>query len=207
VREFDRPLVVTVGYGENTDSMKTPKPGSDFSENQLSSKTVYRGGFLEVKEDRVRLPDGKSAIREYLVHPGAVVIIPVLDNGMLVMERQFRYPLHNHFYELPAGKIEPGEDPLLCAQRELLEETGYAAKGWQPLGVAYPCVAYSDERQPFYLAQGLSYRGSNPDDEEFLEVLKVELSTALGWVREGKITDGKTINGLFWLQQVMRGEV
>jgi ADP-ribose pyrophosphatase len=204
VREFNRPLVVTVGYGENTDSMKTIKPGSDFSETQLSSKTVYRGELLEVKEDRVKLPDGKSAVREYLIHPGAVVIIPVLDDGMLVLERQYRYPLHNHFYELPAGKIEPGEDPLLCAQRELLEETGYVAQNWRCFASAYPCVGYSSERQLFYLAQGLSHHGSKPDEEEFLEVLKVDLATALEWVREGKITDGKTILGLFWAEKILR---
>ena len=184
--------------------MKTPKHDSDFSEIQLSSKTVHRGGFLEVKEDHVKLPNGKTAVREYLVHPGAVVIIPVLDDGMLVLERQYRYPLHNHFYELPAGKIEPGEDPLLCAQRELLEETGYVARSWRYLTTAYPCVGYSSERQLFYLAQGLSYKGSKPDDEEFLEVLKVELATALLWAREGKITDGKTIIGLFWAEKILK---
>lgn len=184
--------------------MKTPKHESDLSETQISSKTVHRGGFLYVKEDRVKLPDGKTASREYLVHPGAVVIIPVLDDGMLVMERQYRYPLHSHFYELPAGKIEPGEDPLLCAQRELLEETGYVAQNWRYLASAYPCVAYSDERQLFYLAQGLSHYGSKLDDEEFIEVLKVELATALEWVGEGKITDGKTIIGLFWAEKILK---
>ena len=184
--------------------MKTPKHDSDFSETRLSSKTVYRGGFLELKEDRVKLPDGKSAVREYLIHPGAVVMIPVLDDGMLVLERQYRYPLHNHFYELPAGKIEPGEDPLLCAQRELLEETGYVARNWRYLASAYPCVGYSSERQLFYLAQGLSHQGSKPDEEEFLEVVKVGLATAMEWVREGKITDGKTIIGLFWAEKILK---
>ena len=184
--------------------MKTPKHDSDFTETELSSKMIYRGAFLELKEDRVKLPDGKSAIREYLVHPGAVVMIPVLDDGRLVMERQYRYPLRCHFYELPAGKIEPGEDPLLCAQRELLEETGYVAAIWRYLASAYPCVGYSTERQLIYLARGLSYRGSNPDAEEFLEVLKVELGTALEWVKEGKITDGKTINGLFWAEKILK---
>ena len=184
--------------------MKTPKHDSDFSETPLSSKTVYRGEFLELKEDRVKLPDGKSAVREYLIHPGAVVMIPVLDDGMLVLERQYRYPLHNHFYELPAGKIEPGEDPLLCAQRELLEETGYVARSWRYLATAYPCVGYSSERQLFYLAQGLSHQGSKLDEEEFLEVVKVELTTAMEWVREGKITDGKTINGLFWAEKILK---
>src|SRR5713101_9407729 len=181
--------------------MKSPDTdkSSDLGETRLSSKTVYQGGFLEVKEDQVKLPDGKTAVREYLVHPGAVVIIPVLADGMLVMERQYRYPLHNHFYELPAGKTEPGEDPLLCAQRELLEETGYAAKGWQPLGVSYPCVGYSTEKQLFYLARGLIQHERRLDEGEFLEVLHVAPAEALRWVREGKISDGKTINGLFWL--------
>ncbi|HXZ95571.1 MAG TPA: NUDIX hydrolase [Burkholderiales bacterium] len=184
--------------------MKTPKHDSDFTETELSSKSVYRGAFLELMEDRVKLPDGKTSIREYLVHPGAVVIIAVLDDGMLLLERQYRYPLHSHFYELPAGKIEPGEDPLLCAQRELLEETGYVAKTWRYLASAYPCVGYSTERQLFYLAQKLSHQGSKPDDEEFLEVLTVELGTALQWVREGEITDGKTINGLFWAEKILK---
>ena len=184
--------------------MKTPKPGSDFTETRLSSKTVYRGGFLELKEDRVKLPDGNSEVREYLIHPGAVVMIPLLDDGMLVLERQYRYPLHSHFYELPAGKIEPGEDPLLCAQRELLEETGYVACSWRYLASAYPCVGYSSERQLFYLAQGLSHQGSKPDEEEFLEVVKVELAIAMEWVREGKITDGKTIIGLFWAEKILK---
>ena len=189
--------------GENSDAMKTPKNDSDFTETELSSKTIYRGGFLELKEDRVKLPDGKTTIREYLIHPGAVVIIAVLDNGALVLERQYRYPLHGHFYELPAGKIEPGEDPLLCAQRELLEETGFVARTWRYLASAYPCVGYSTERQLFYLAQGLTHRGSRPDDEEFLEVLEVGLDTALDWVQAGKITDGKTINGLFWAEKIL----
>jgi ADP-ribose pyrophosphatase len=184
--------------------VKNPKPESDFSENQLSSKTVYRGGLLELREYRVKLPDGKGAVREYLVHPGAVVIIPVLDDGRLVLERQYRYPLHDHFYELPAGKMEPGEDPLLCAQRELLEETGYVAKDWRYLATAHPCIAYSTERQLFYLAQGLSYHGSKPDDEEFLEVVKLDLASALEWLKEGKITDGKTINGLFWAEKILK---
>ncbi len=184
--------------------MKTPKHENDLSETRISSKTVHRGEFLDVKKDRVKLPDGKTASREYLIHPGAVVIIPVLNDGRLVMERQYRYPLHSHFYELPAGKIEPGEDPLLCAQRELREETGYVAQNWRYLASAYPCVAYSDERQLFYLAQGLSLHGSKPNDEEFLEVLKVELATALEWVREGKITDGKTIIGLFWAEKILK---
>jgi len=198
VPEFNRALVV------NKKTVKTPKRESDFTETELSSKTVYRGGFLQLKADRVKLPDGKTSVREYLVHPGAVVIIAALNDGKLLLERQYRYPLHSHFYELPAGKIEPGEDPLLCAQRELLEETGYVAQNWRYLASAYPCVGYSTERHLYYLAQELRHQGSKPDAEEFLEVFTVELGTALQWVREGKITDGKTINGLFWAEKILK---
>ncbi|HSS46870.1 MAG TPA: NUDIX hydrolase [Burkholderiales bacterium] len=184
-----------------------PKQEPDFRETGLSSKMAHRGSFFELKEDRVRLPDGKEVVREYLIHPGAVVIIPVLDNGDLVMEWQYRYALRRHFYELPAGKLDPGEDPLQCAKRELLEETGYVAQRWQCLGVAYPCVGYSNEKQLFYLAQGLSQRERQLDDGEFLEVLTLDLATLLAWVKEGKITDGKTLNGLFWFDRLRRGAI
>ena len=184
-----------------------PKQEPDFSETGLSSKTAHRGGFFELKEDRVRLPDGKETVREYLIHPGAVVIIPVLDNGDLVMEWQYRYALKQHFYELPAGKLKPGEDPLECAKRELLEETGYVAQRWQCLGATYPCVGYSNEKQLFYLARGLRLRERQLDDGEFLEVLTLDWATLVKWVRKGKITDGKTLNGLFWFARLRRGAI
>lgn len=181
------------------------KQERDFTEIGLSSNTAHRGSFFELKEDRVRLPDGKETVREYLVHPGAVVIIPLLDNGDLVMEWQYRYALKQHFYELPAGKLIPGEDPLECAKRELLEETGYVAHHWQCLGVAYPCLGYSSEKQFFYLARGLSQRERQLDDGEFLEVQTLDWATLLMWVTEGRITDGKTLNGLFWFDRLHRG--
>ncbi|MGH8751992.1 MAG: NUDIX domain-containing protein [Burkholderiales bacterium] len=173
----------------------------DFTETTLTSKSVYQGNFFEVREDQVRLPDGNSAIREHITHPGAVVVIAVLADGKLVMERQYRYPLREHFYELPAGKLHPGEDPLECAQRELREETGYVAQEWRYLGATYPCIGYSNEKQLFYIARGLSLHERKLDDGEFLQVLTLDLPTLLAWVREGKITDGKTLNGLFLYQQ------
>jgi len=104
---------------------------TDLTEHKLDSETVFEGRLLHVRSDTVRLPDGKTATREYILHPGAVVVIPILDNGDLILERQHRYPLHRDFIELPAGKIDPGEDPLTCARRELLEESGYTAREWE----------------------------------------------------------------------------
>ena len=115
-------------------------------EEELESTQLYRGRLLDVRLDRVRLPDGSEATREYVKHQGAAVVIPVLDNGALLFERQYRYPLRQVFYEFPAGKIDPGEEAFATAKRELLEETGYTAQTWRHLGVMHPCVGYSDER-------------------------------------------------------------
>lgn len=183
--------------------MAKPAP-QDLTENELESGTVYQGRLLHVRKDTVRLPDGKTASREYVMHPGAVVMIALLDDERLLFERQHRYPLRRDFYELPAGKIHPGEDPLPCAQRELLEETGYTAKIWREIAIAHPCIGYSDERLVYYLARELAHEGANPDDGEFLEVLALSLDTAMEWVRQGKITDCKTITGLLWAEKILR---
>jgi ADP-ribose pyrophosphatase len=182
------------------------KPVLDLTETTVSSQNVYDGALLHVRADQARLPDGKVAVREYIIHPGAVVIIPLLDNGELVLERQYRYPLHRDFYELPAGKIDHGEDPLLCAQRELLEETGYTAKSWRYLTTLHPCIGYSNEKLIYYFAEGLAFEGASLDDGEHLEVFTLTLAAALDWVRAGKITDNKTVSGLFWAEKVLRGE-
>lgn len=179
-------------------------PPDDLTEWELDSRTMYRGRLLTVKEDRVRLPDGRDAPREYVLHPGAVVMIALLEDGQLLFERQHRYPLRRDFFELPAGKIHPGEEPLLTAQRELLEETGYTAKSWRKIAVAHPCIGYSDEELIYYLARELTHEGASLDDEEFLEVLTLPLDVAVDWVRQGKITDGKTITGLFWAEKILR---
>lgn len=179
---------------------------ADFTEKPLSSKSVFDGRLLHVREDRVALPDGKEAIREYIIHPGAVVVVPLSGDGDVLMVRQFRYPLHREFIELPAGKIDAGEDTLACGQRELLEETGYVADSWHYLTTIHPCIGYSDERILVYLAQGLNERGHRRDADEFLDNLHIPLEQALEWVREGRISDVKTVVGLFWAEKILRRE-
>jgi ADP-ribose pyrophosphatase len=178
----------------------------DLKEHRLSSKLVYDGRLLKVRSDTVRLPNGASAEREYIVHPGAVAVIAVTDAGELVMERQFRYPLGRDMIEIPAGKIDPGEDPLATARRELREETGYTASEWTHVATINIAIAYSDEHIEIYLAQDLKHEQAKLDDEEFLEVFTLPLASALAWVREGKITDSKTVAGLFWAEKVLGGE-
>lgn len=179
----------------------TPKE-RDFTETTLSSKTVYRGNLLQVMEDEVRLPDGNRTRREYIRHPGAVVMVPFLDPQTVVLVRQFRYPLARHFLEIPAGKIDDGEEPLQTARRELREECGYQAGEWRHLTTLHPCIGYSDERIELFLARRLSDVGHAPDDGEFIEVAPMSLSEALGRVRDGRITDVKTIIGLMWADRV-----
>lgn len=178
----------------------------DLTEKQLDSRVMYDGGFIRVCKDKVQLPDGSTSTREYITHPGAVAMLALLDNGKLVMERQYRYPLHRDVIELPAGKIDEGEDILICAQRELLEETGYVAREWTHLTTAWPCIGYSDENIEYFLARGLTHVGSKLDDGEFLEVFELSLEEAIDWVRQGKISDSKTIVGLFWLEKVLKEE-
>ncbi len=178
----------------------------DLTEQTIRGEWVFRGKLLQVRRDLVRLPDGASTEREYIEHPGAVMIIPLLETGELVMERQYRYPLRHDILELPAGKIDPGEPPLECGRRELLEETGYVASNWRYLATIHPVVGYSDEHIEIYLAQGLAHQGASPDDDEHLEGFRLPLAAALDWVREGRITDAKTVIGLFWAERILRGE-
>lgn len=175
-------------------------------EEKLASEQVFHGVLLDVRKDRVRLPDGGESIREYIVHPGAVVIVPVLDDGRLLFENQFRYPLQRDFLELPAGKIDAGEAIETTARRELLEETGYVADSWSHLGVMHPCIGYSNERIEIFLAQGLR-KVAEPslDHNEFLDVLTLSLDAAVAAVRDGGITDAKTITALFWAEKTLSG--
>jgi ADP-ribose pyrophosphatase len=177
----------------------------DLTETQLESVFAYQGDFIQVHKDSVRLPDGSESSREYIKHPGAVAILAILDNGNLVMERQFRYAPRQEFIELPAGKIDHGEEALLTAQRELLEETGYVAKEWVHLTTAWPCIGYANERMEYYLARGLTHQGRQLDEGEFLEVFELSLTEAINWIRLGKINESKTIVGLFWLEKYLKG--
>ena len=177
---------------------------SDFTEKKVSSRAAYRGRLLKVNEDEVSLPDGSTALREYVLHPGAAIILPVFDDGSVLLERQFRYPLGQHLYELPAGKLEADEPPLETAKRELLEETGYLAGEWRELGRFHPCIGYSDEQIDFFLARKLEFKGAQPDEGEFLETLRMPLAETLDWIRRGRITDGKTILGLFWAEKLLK---
>ncbi len=183
----------------------SPATGQDLSEETLSSETVYSGRLLHARRDRVRLPNGHESTREYLVHPGAAVVIPLFDNGDVLLERQHRYPLHRDFIELPAGKFDPQESELACAQRELREETGYTADEWQYLATFYPCIGYSDERLVFFLARGLRHVGDGPDHDEFLEILRVPWEEALAMIGDGRICEGKTVMGLLWLARYRQG--
>lgn len=179
---------------------RSPDP---LTETCIDSRPVFDGVLLKAVRDRVRLPDGQESIREYIRHPGAVVIVALRPDGRLVFERQFRYPLGRSFLELPAGKIDPDEDILDCAQRELREETGYVAACWQHLGVMHPCIGYSDERIEVFFASGLTEVGHQLDAGEFLEVLSFTPDEVVGAIRDGEITDAKTITALFLAQPLL----
>lgn len=171
---------------------------ADFTEHTLDSRSVYRGRLLEVYEDEVRTPDGRSTRREYVRHPGATAVVPLLDPETVVLVRQFRYPGRRHFYEIPAGRTDAGEDPLQTGQRELREECGYEAGEWRRLATLDPCIGYSDERIELFLATGLTRVPRAPDEEEFLEELTLPIKIALEWVKSGRITDVKTTIALMW---------
>ncbi len=174
-------------------------------ESTISSELVYQGVFLRVKHDVVRLPNGKTATREHIVHPGAVVIIPLLDNGEVLLERQYRYPLGQVFIEFPAGKLDAGEAPLDCGKRELLEETGYTAREWAYAGQMHIAIAYTNEVIHIYFAKGLTKGERKLDEEEFLDVFAAEPAQVLGWSRDGSITDSKTLTCALWLQNYLSG--
>ncbi|WP_210546872.1 NUDIX domain-containing protein [Rhodoferax sp. PAMC 29310] len=182
---------------------------SNLVETKVSSQELFLGKFLHAFRDTVALPDGNLASREYVVHPGAVMVIPLLqlESGdiRVVLERQFRYPVGRVMIEFPAGKLDRGEATFLCAQRELLEETGYTALEWSRAGVLHPVIAYSTEFIEVWFARGLKLGDQNLDDGEFLEVFSTTPEQLLEWCRDGNITDGKTLAGAMWLQNFLSG--
>ncbi|HEY0953953.1 MAG TPA: NUDIX hydrolase [Roseateles sp.] len=174
-------------------------------ERPLASEQVFQGHFLDVRRDRVALPDGGSATREYIRHPGAVMIVPLLDDGRLLMERQYRYPMGRVMLEFPAGKLDAGEDPFECGRRELLEETGYSAAEWAYAGVLNNAIAYSDEGIHIYFARGLQRGQQKLDDGEFLELVTHSVDELDLLASRGELTDAKTLIGLLWLQRWRQG--
>ena len=184
-----------------------PAGDAHLREERLSGEDIYRGIFLDMKRDQVSLPDGNQAVREYLTHPGAVAIVAILDDGRVLMERQYRYPIAKACLEIPAGKLDPKEDHLLCAQRELAEETGYTATKWSFIRRIHPVISYSTEFIDLYLAEGLVSGKSHLDEEEFLDVFAAPLEQLLEWVEQGEITDVKTTIATYWLDRYRRGLV
>ena len=178
---------------------------SHLHEHRLGGMLLSKGNFLEVRRDDVRLPDGSQATREYVVHPGAVAIVPLLDDGRLVLERQFRYPVGRVLLEIPAGKIDPGEDTLACAQRELLEETGYQAREWACAGVVHNAAAYSTEGIEIWFARGLIAGAQKLDAGEFIELCLMTEAEMEQRAAGGELKDVKTLIGLMWLQKWRAG--
>lgn len=174
-------------------------------ESKIDSKLVYQGTFLKINQDRVCLPDGKEAIREYAVHSGAVMVLPVFADGRVLLERQYRYPMQRVMLEFPAGKLDPNEITLNCAKRELHEETGYTAQSWQYITRINPGISYSTEFIEIFLAMDLQGGKPQLDEGEFLETLILPFEELLEKVKQGEVTDVKTIIGTFWLEKLLNG--
>ena len=175
-------------------------------EVKLDGLELFKGKFLHARRDTVRLPDGGTATREYVIHPGAVVIVPLMDDGRVLLERQFRYPVQQVMIEFPAGKLDvQGEDCLACAKRELLEETGYTATEWAHAGQLHPVISYSTEFIDIWFARGLVPGQRSLDQGEFLDVIFATPQELLEWCRDGKVTDAKTLSCALWLQNVLAG--
>jgi ADP-ribose pyrophosphatase len=175
------------------------------SETLIQSESLFNGRFLTAKRDTVRLPSGGTGTREYVVHPGAVVVVPMLADGRVVIERQFRYPVGRVMIEFPAGKLDAGESPFTCGQRELLEETGYSASEWAYAGAMHLAIAYSTEIIHIYFARGLTLGERALDEGEHLDVATATLPELLQWSQSGALTDAKTLTCLLWLQNVLSG--
>jgi len=173
----------------------------DFTERQIDSTAVFDGALLRVRRDRVALPDGREATREYILHQGAAIILPMLDEERVVLVRQYRYPVASETIEFPAGKIDSGESSRITAERELLEETGYRAGILEFAFSVHPCVGYADEKIDFYFASGLEHVGHPGEDGEFLAPLVMPLAELLRKADTGELTEAKTLIGAYWLER------
>lgn len=184
-----------------------PAGGSDghLREERIARAQLLQGRFLHALSDTVRLPDGSTTTREFIVHPGAVMVIALLDDGRVLLERQFRYPMGRAMVEFPAGKLDAGEGSLACAQRELLEETGFSAREWARAGVLHPVISYATEFIDIWFARGLAAGSAKLDAGEFLDVFAATPAEVLAACGDGRITDAKTLTGALWLQQVLAG--
>jgi ADP-ribose pyrophosphatase len=184
-----------------TTQMRDPRPQAardddPLTEQRIDGEQVYRGALLDVRRDRARMPDGGEAVREYIVHPGAVLVMPVHDDGRMIVERQFRYPHNRSFLEFPAGKVDPDETALATGVRELIEEAGYTAEVWTRLGVIHPVISYSTEAIELYMARGLTHVGAKLDAGEFLEISEYTEAALLEAIDAAQLTDAKTIAAL-----------
>ncbi len=181
----------------------------DQTEHRVDGRELFKGHFLHALCDQVRLPDGRVAEREYVVHPGAVMVVPLLERAggalEVVLERQYRYPVQRTLIEFPAGKLDAGESPLDCARRELREETGYTARQWARAGLLHPVVAYSTEVIEIWFARELHGGARQLDEGEFLEVFSATPAQLHDWCRSGAVTDAKTLVGALWLHNVLGG--
>ncbi len=173
---------------------------SHLRERSLARQEVFRGRLLHVVRDTVAMPDGQQATRELILHPGAVMVIPILDDGRVVVERQYRHPLGRVVVEFPAGKKDPQESSLDCARRELREETGLSAARWAYAGAMAPSVAYTDELIDIWLAQSLTAGETARDEGELLDVCLSTVDGLEQMAREGELVDSKTLTGLWWLR-------
>ena len=178
---------------------------SDLKESKLSSEAIFQGRLLDVRKDEVELPNGKTSTREWINHPGAVCCVPILPDGKIALIRQYRYPVQEEMIELPAGKLDRGEEPEKCAVRELEEEIGYYPGKLTFLTHIHPAIGFANEKMWLYLAEDLEKMDSKLDEDEFLELIPTDLSEAVQMVWDRKISDVKTIIGLLWVQRLLSG--
>ncbi len=176
---------------------------TELKESTVSSETVYDGSFLDVRKDIVNLPDGNTSTREWINHPGAACIIPIMPDGKLALIKQYRYPVQSTMIELPAGKLDVGEKPEVCAIRELEEEIGYLADKLTFVTKIHPAIGFANEEMWIFLAENLVKSQINTDHDEFVELMPTSIEDAVRMVWNGAITDVKTIIGILWAERLL----